>query len=137
MPILVLALGAVILLVGFRLYSVNRFKKLQWPARLGYYGFKGRVIRYLRRRGWIVDTNPWVPIDFFAYKGTRHIAVVCLPSDMDISLSRVRDLSSIPVALIRKRQVVCVTANEIEQHMIEDAANSNIVLLCYKQLAYL
>jgi len=56
---------------------------------------------------------------------------------MDITLSRVRDLSSLPVALIRKRQVVCVTVNEIEQHLIEDAANSNVVLMCYKQLASL
>lgn len=136
-PIPVLALGAVLLLVGYRFYSFKRFKMLQWPARLGYYGFKGRVIRYLRRSGWIVDTNPWVPIDFFAHKGTRHIAVVCVPSDMDVTLSRVRDLSSIPVELIRKRQVVCVTVNRVAQHLVEDAANGNVVLLCYKQLASL
>ncbi len=135
--IYVLVSGAVLLFVGFRFYSFNRFKRLQWPTRLGYYGFKGRVIRYLRRGGWIVDTKPWVPIDFFAYKGTRHIAVVCLPSDIEVNLSRVRDLSSIPVALIKKRQVVCVTANEVEQHLVEDAASSRVLIMCYKQLASL
>jgi len=134
---LLLAAGAVLLFVVFRFYSFYRFKRLQWPARLGYYGFKGRVVRYMRRCGWIVDTKPWVPIDFFAYKGTRHIAVVCLPSDIDVTVSRVRDLSSMPTALIRKRQVVCITVNEVEQHLVEDAANNNVLLLCYKQLASL
>jgi hypothetical protein len=132
-----LVLGGTLLYVGFRMYSFDRFKRLQWPARLGYYGFKRRVVRYLRRGGWIVDTKPWVPIDFFAYKGTRQIAVVCLPSDIDVNVSRVRDLASLPTALIRKRQVVCITVNQAAQHLVEDAANSHVLVLHYKHLASL
>jgi hypothetical protein len=132
-----LVAGALLLFVAFRIYSFERFKKLRWPANLGYYGFKYRVVRYLRRSGWIVDTNSWVPIDFFARKGARHIAVVCLPSDIDVTTSRVRDLASIPTQVARKRQVVCVTATEADPLLVEDAANNRVLVMCYKQLASL
>ncbi len=130
-------LAIALLLIGSRVYSYNRFKTLHWPRRLGYYGFKRRIVRYLRRGGWRVDTKPWVPIDFYAYRKGQKIAVVCLPSETDLTTSRVRDLASMPPHLIGNRQVVSISLDEVPRHFVADAAENNVKLLWYKNLASL
>ena len=127
-------LCALLLLMGVQRRAEARFKALHWPRRLGYFGFKRRVVRYMRQTGWTVDTKPWVPIDFLAGKGKQRVVVVLLPSDAEVTPSRIRDLSGISFPFTKGRQMVCITMDAVPQHFIEEGARKGVRIVYYKEL---
>jgi hypothetical protein len=127
--------GAVPAAAGFRIWSARRFRALRWPAQLGYYGFRRRVMRYLSRAGWTIDRRTPLQVDFFATRSRKQFAVICLPSTMAVTRSRVRDLASLPPAATRGNPVVCVTLEEPSGALVEDAAVNSVRIIWYKDLA--
>jgi hypothetical protein len=129
------ALGGLLLAACFQTVSSRNFKALRWPGSLGYYGFRRRVMRYLRREGWTIDRRTTLQVDFFAMKSTKKFAVICLPSTMDVTGSKVRDLASLPPTATKSRPVVCVTLDKVAAHFVQDAAINNVRIIWYKDLA--
>jgi hypothetical protein len=127
--------GALLLAAGFQIVSYRRFKALRWPADQGYYGFRRRVMRYLRQAGWTIDKRTVLQVDFFAVKKRHKFAVICLPSSMEVTGSRVRDLASLPPTATKSRPVVCVTLDKVPTQFVQDAAINNIRIIWYKDLA--
>jgi hypothetical protein len=128
-------LAALLLAAGYKILESRRFKALNWPPDQGYYGFRRRVMRYLRQSGWTIDKRTTLQVDFFALRRTHKYAVICLPSHMDVTGSRVRDLASLPSTSTKSRPVVCVTLDQVPAQLVKDAAMNNIRVIWYKDLA--
>jgi len=133
-----LCLGAVALLVIQRLWASYRFRTLRWPTGLGFYGFRRNVVRTLRMNGWNVEKRvAWSPLSFFADKGRRKCAFICIPADIPVTVSTIRDFASIPTTITGGKSVVVVTLDEVDDYYIEMAARGGVTLIWYRNLAKL
>jgi hypothetical protein len=134
----ILCLVALVLLVGLRIRALYRFRTLRWSPRLGFYSFRGNVMRYLRRCDWEVEKRtPWAPMSFFAQKNKRKCAFICLPADISVTSSRIKDFAGLPKSATGSKQVIVVTLEEVPDHFIEEAARGGVKLIWYKNLASL
>jgi hypothetical protein len=135
---LMVCLAAAVVLGGLWLRALYRFRTLRWSAQLGFYSFRRNVMGYLRRCGWDVEKNtPWAPMSFFAEKNKRKFAFICLPADIAVTSSRIKDFASLPKSLLRSRPLVVVTLEEVPDHFVDEAARGGVRLIWYRNLASL
>jgi hypothetical protein len=135
---LVVCLVALVVVTGLCFRAQYRFRTLRWSPRLGFYSFRRNVMRYLRRCGWDVEKRtPWAPMSFFAQKNKRKFAFICLPADITVTSSRIKDFAGLSKTAAGSKPLIVVTLEEVPDHFVEEAARGGVRLTCYKNLASL
>ena len=129
--------GVAAVAIAPSLYGYIQYRRMEWPSSLSYYAFRRNTMRFMRRHGWTINLQTWVPFDMWAdRKGTR-LAIVLLPPGMALTASKMKDICAAPPEASQGRGIVIVSYAKGPTHLVDEAARGKVRLVWYKELATL